>query len=352
MNYASGHHDLRQEAGGMDRLGRLRAAGVSVWLDMLSRDLLDSGRFERLRAKRAVTGATSNPTIFATAIAGSDRYDGHLAGLLEAGVDDPREQFLELALENADQMTPPTFQAPASVTLAPPPAIGALIYPRPAMERAPERRDVSADEQSQAWLAALRDDGVRREQAIARLHDLPLRAARFELGRRQAALSHVRGEELDDIATQAAVDALMAVLAKLDDYRGASRFTTLAHKFALLEAGVKRRRRACMSARWCSIPRVGRPTPSLARRRMIRSNGTRRSARSTTWTAAPPAARSTTACSRSSPQSTQPTERARAAQDRLPRRTGQTPRAAPQPRATGSSSASAVAVVTVAGAAM
>jgi RNA polymerase sigma-70 factor (ECF subfamily) len=54
----------------------------------------------------------------------------------------------------------------------------------------------------------------------------------------------VRGDELDDIATQAANDALVAVLAKLDDYRGASRFTTWAYKFVLLEAGVRLRRRA------------------------------------------------------------------------------------------------------------
>jgi RNA polymerase sigma-70 factor (ECF subfamily) len=141
-------------------------------------------------------------------------------------------------------MTPQTFQATASATLAPPPALGALIYPRPAMERAPQRRDISADEQSRAWLAALRGAGVTRDRAVARLHDLLLRAARFELGRRRAALSHVRGEELDDIATQAADDALMAVLAKLDTYRGASRFTTWVYKFALLEAGVKLRRRA------------------------------------------------------------------------------------------------------------
>jgi RNA polymerase sigma-70 factor (ECF subfamily) len=112
------------------------------------------------------------------------------------------------------------------------------------MERAPERRDVAADEQSEAWLADLRGGGVRRDQAIARLHEMLLRAARFELSRRRAALSYVRGEELEDIATQAADDALMAVLAKLDDYRGASRFTTWAYKFALLEAGVKLRRRA------------------------------------------------------------------------------------------------------------
>jgi RNA polymerase sigma-70 factor (ECF subfamily) len=141
-------------------------------------------------------------------------------------------------------MTLQIDQAPASATLAPPPAFGALIYPRLAMERAPQGRDVSADEQSQAWLAALRGAGATRDRAIARLHALLLRAARFELSRRRAALSHVRGEELDDIATQAADDALMAVLAKLDDYRGASRFTTWAYKFALLEAGVKLRRRA------------------------------------------------------------------------------------------------------------
>ncbi len=90
----------------------------------------------------------------------------------------------------------------------------------------------------------LRAGAPDREQAIARLHELLLRAARFELSRRRAALSHVRGEELDDLATQAADDALMAVLGKLDDYRGASRFTTWAYKFALLEAGVKLRRRA------------------------------------------------------------------------------------------------------------
>jgi RNA polymerase sigma-70 factor (ECF subfamily) len=90
----------------------------------------------------------------------------------------------------------------------------------------------------------LRPDAPGREHAIARLHELLLRAARFELARRRAALSHVRGEELEDLATQAADDALMAVLAKLDDYRGASRFTTWVYKFALLEAGVKLRRRA------------------------------------------------------------------------------------------------------------
>jgi RNA polymerase sigma-70 factor, ECF subfamily len=121
----------------------------------------------------------------------------------------------------------------------------AVIYPRAAMRRTLEDRgNASSHEQSHAWLAALRSHGAERERAISKLHALLLRAARSEVNRRRAALSHVRGEELDDIATQAADDALMAVLSKLDHYRGASRFTTWAYKFALLEAGVKLRRRA------------------------------------------------------------------------------------------------------------
>jgi RNA polymerase sigma-70 factor (ECF subfamily) len=115
-----------------------------------------------------------------------------------------------------------------------------LHYRRGPMERALEDPVREAD----AWIASLRSDGAERDEAIARLHELLLRAARFELSRRRAALSYVRGEELEDIAMQAANDALVAVLAKLDDYRGASRFTTWAYKFALLEAGVKLRRKA------------------------------------------------------------------------------------------------------------
>jgi RNA polymerase sigma-70 factor, ECF subfamily len=103
---------------------------------------------------------------------------------------------------------------------------------------------VGGQRDSRAWLSALRLPGAERDHAVAELHELLLRAARFEISRRRAALSHVRGEELDDLAFQAADDALVAVLAKLDDYRGASRFTTWAYKFALLEAGVRLRKRA------------------------------------------------------------------------------------------------------------
>src|SRR5215211_299492 len=111
----------------------------------------------------------------------------------------------------------------------------------PALEA--HRVRAGAEPDSEWWLTVLRADGPERDEAVSRLHGLMLRAARFELGRRRAALSHVRSEELDDVAMQAANDALMAVLSKLDDFRGASRFTTWAYKFALLEAGVKLRRR-------------------------------------------------------------------------------------------------------------
>jgi RNA polymerase sigma-70 factor (ECF subfamily) len=71
-----------------------------------------------------------------------------------------------------------------------------------------------------------------------------MRAARFEVARRRPTLPHLRGDELEDIATEAADDALMSVLRRLDDFRGASRFTTWAYKFALLEAAVKLRKRS------------------------------------------------------------------------------------------------------------
>ena len=97
---------------------------------------------------------------------------------------------------------------------------------------------VSLDAESRSWLDALNADGHVREEAIARLHALLVRAARFEVARRRPA-----GEDLDDIALQSADDALVAVLAKLGSFRGQSRFTTWAYKFALLEAAVNLRRR-------------------------------------------------------------------------------------------------------------
>jgi transaldolase len=98
----------------MNRLEHLHHAGVSIWLDMLSRDLLDSGELAKLIAGFAVTGATSNPTIFARAITGSDRYDDQLRAVIASGVRDPHELFLELALDDvrrAADLLRPAFEA-------------------------------------------------------------------------------------------------------------------------------------------------------------------------------------------------------------------------------------------------
>ena len=101
------------------------------------------------------------------------------------------------------------------------------------------RRERVLDPESRRWLEELRADGPAREEAVGRLHALLLRAARFEATRRGATSS-----ELDDIAEEAAADAAVSVLRRLDDFRGQSRFTTWAYKFALLEAAVKLRKRA------------------------------------------------------------------------------------------------------------
>ena len=100
------------------------------------------------------------------------------------------------------------------------------------------------DSESREWLRALRADDVTRQEAIENLHALLMRAARFEVARRRPTLPHLRGDELEDIATEAADDALMSILRRLDDFRGDSRFTTWAYKFALLEAAVKLRKRS------------------------------------------------------------------------------------------------------------
>ena len=101
------------------------------------------------------------------------------------------------------------------------------------------------DVESLEWVQALQaDDADTRRVAIERLHDLLVRAARFEINRRRYAFPHVRGDDWDDLAHQCADDALVAIMRKLPEFRGDSRFTTWAYKFALLEAAVSLRRRA------------------------------------------------------------------------------------------------------------
>src|SRR5918999_1557734 len=97
----SGYYDiaLRDGVGRMNRLRRLRAAGVSIWLDTLSRELLESGRFERHVREHAVTGVTANPTILERALAGSSAYDAQLDRLADLRTS-PKAAFFELALDD------------------------------------------------------------------------------------------------------------------------------------------------------------------------------------------------------------------------------------------------------------
>jgi RNA polymerase sigma-70 factor, ECF subfamily len=132
----------------------------------------------------------------------------------------------------------------------------------------------AAPDESAWWLSGLR---ARDDAALRRLHGLLLRAARFEVARRRAGLPHLRGDELDDIALEAAADALVSILRKLDDFRGASRFTTWAYKFALYEAAVKLRRRDWQGRElpletesWASLPATGStPEREVEQRELI-----------------------------------------------------------------------------------
>ena len=134
-----------------------------------------------------------------------------------------------------------TLRETAADTVRPVGSEGTL--PHPPAEVRPSAGG-TLDDESRRWLADLADTGHAHDEAVRRLHELLLRAARFEMSRRRHMFAHLRGGDHDDLAQQAADDALVAVLAKLDGFRGDSRFTTWAYKFALYEAAVKLRRRA------------------------------------------------------------------------------------------------------------
>ena len=103
---------------------------------------------------------------------------------------------------------------------------------------------VSVAQDSQGWIERLQANGAERDAALVELHTLLLRAARFEVNRRRASSAHLRGSDYDDLAQQSADDALVAILRKLGDFRGDSRFTTWAYKFGLYEAAANVRKRA------------------------------------------------------------------------------------------------------------
>ena len=94
------------------------------------------------------------------------------------------------------------------------------------------------DAESADWPRALACTGPRREEALARLHEMLVRVARGEVARRGPRL-RLTGPELDDLAYQAAADALVAITSKLGQFRGESRFTTWAYKFVIFEVSAK-----------------------------------------------------------------------------------------------------------------
>ncbi len=97
------------------------------------------------------------------------------------------------------------------------------------------RRLAAGDQASRRWTEQLRTGHPRRDATVAELHALLLRIAYHELSRRRAQLGSVSGPEFDDLAQQAADDALVKILAKLEQFAGLSRFTTWAYKFVMFE---------------------------------------------------------------------------------------------------------------------
>jgi RNA polymerase sigma-70 factor, ECF subfamily len=109
---------------------------------------------------------------------------------------------------------------------------------------APGRRAGLSDPASRRWVEQLHPDHPRHEQAVARLHDVLQRAAVHEVHRRRGQLGSLAGLELDDVSQQCADDALMHILARIDDFQRLSRFTTWAYKFVIFEVSSKLARHA------------------------------------------------------------------------------------------------------------
>jgi RNA polymerase sigma-70 factor (ECF subfamily) len=100
------------------------------------------------------------------------------------------------------------------------------------------------DADSRQWLEQLRVGHPRYHQTVARLHEVLHRVAVYELSRRRHQLRSIQGKEFEDVAQQAADDALVNVLERLDEFRGLSRFTTWAYTFVMFEVSAKIARHA------------------------------------------------------------------------------------------------------------
>jgi RNA polymerase sigma-70 factor, ECF subfamily len=100
------------------------------------------------------------------------------------------------------------------------------------------------DPDSRRWVEQLRAGNPRYQLAVERLHEVLDRVASYELSRRRCQLRLISGPEFDDLAQQAADDALVNILGRLDEFRGLSRFTTWAYKFVMFEVSAKVSRHA------------------------------------------------------------------------------------------------------------
>jgi RNA polymerase sigma-70 factor (ECF subfamily) len=98
--------------------------------------------------------------------------------------------------------------------------------------------ETAAGDATDRWVAELSTPGPGRDDAYARLHEMLLKVAFHELTRRPSAVG-IEGPERDDLAHQAAGDAMLAILGKLPQFRGESRFTTWAYRFVVLEVSSK-----------------------------------------------------------------------------------------------------------------
>ena len=84
----------------MNPLHELAAVGQSIWQDDIRRDMLDDGTLEKRLTEWRLTGLTSNPSIFESAIAKSDLYDDAIAALVADGVTEPEDLFFALAIQD------------------------------------------------------------------------------------------------------------------------------------------------------------------------------------------------------------------------------------------------------------
>jgi RNA polymerase sigma-70 factor, ECF subfamily len=118
--------------------------------------------------------------------------------------------------------------------------MGSIVLMVPADSGLGQPRSAAArlDPESAGWLQALAGTGPAQQAAVTRLHEMLVRVAHGEVRRRGPRL-RITGPELDDLAYQAAADALLAITAKLGQFRGESRFTTWAYKFVIFEVSAK-----------------------------------------------------------------------------------------------------------------